>query len=203
MSVPNYKAEVVKLYNEGDYDLTTKEGSGLFTRDVAAYLHDLDADFGELLKSRGRTHVIDPLGRRVAVDAVLYKKTGQSVDVIGSSASPKAKPAWTVDKPRYGEKDWAWPAGSAPKPEPPPAPTPEPKPDLVTERLDSFEAVLRALIRAVEDDRQLLAALDGRLKGIDERLTAEETKKLTLAAKGTTSRVWGHAHEVEIVLEEQ
>jgi hypothetical protein len=217
----SYKAVVQTIFNKGQYDLTSKEGCGRFTRQVAYELHKLDAGFGELLKSSGRTHVIDRLGRRVAVDAVLYKPTGQSVDIVGSSASPKAKPAWTEDKPRYKDSDWAEPAGlgNEPVPVPEPEPQPQPSPDL-SKRIEALEvslsvhrsvhselrgkdAFLEAHInelnlKLINDLNVALAAIEA----LEDRINKLENQKLTLRAVGTTGRVFGHAHPVEIELVE-
>jgi hypothetical protein len=205
MAVPNYKAIVQKIYDIGTYDLTTKEGCSLFTRDVAAHLYGFDANFGELLKSAGRTHAIDPLGRRVAVDAILYRPTGQAVDVIGSSASPKAKPSWTVDQPRYTDKDWAIPAraGGGTGTTEPPAPPPPPPPPATDPEVDTLKEVVSAIIRAIEDLSKDLSNVRVAIAALDERLATEETKKLTLTATGSTGRMFGHAHPITITLKEE
>lgn len=196
---------VQKIYDEGHYDLTTKGGSGDFTRDVAVRLYELDDNFGELLKSSGRTHVVDSLGRRVAVDAVLYKETGQSIDIIGSSASPKAKPAWTIDKPRYDDDDWAKPAGAGVS-----GPDPDPIPPVKDEDIIRLEEKIATLEVALQTNKDLMLAIlegfEGRinelLTSIYDRLDKLETQKLTLRASGSTSRSWGHAHDVDIILEQ-
>jgi hypothetical protein len=199
------KQFVQRIYDNGDYDLTTKAGCGDFTRDVAEKLYEEDPNFGELLKSSGRTHVVDRLGRRVAVDAGLYKATGQSVDVIGSSASPNAKPAWTVDKPRYKDKDWAKPAGagvSGPDPDPVEPPSTDKDIDRLEKQIATLEvALLRntEIITTIDHD---LAVTHAYAQGLETRIAALESAKLTLRAKGTTGRAYGHAHDVEIILEQ-
>ena len=99
MSIPNLKSIVLAVHARGGWDLTTLAGCGAFTRACAVELHKADTRIVMLKKSAGRTHVVDSTGRRHAADAVLFLDAGKgtSVDLIGNSRTPRAKPSWTPD----------------------------------------------------------------------------------------------------------
>lgn len=129
---PNRKSVVETVYARGGFDITTHDGCG---RLVEAVLPELDAlDPGEwfhLKKSPGQNRY-----NGHAVDGGVHGPTGYFIDFIGSSASPNAKIAWSLDRksdggPRYkGRTDLFLPArldGS---------PTPVPQPPADTHRYD-------------------------------------------------------------------
>jgi hypothetical protein len=132
MTVPDY-SHVIRDEAERFGPLTSHERCGQFTEHCAPILFRLDANFGHLKKDPGRTQY-----NGHAVDAVLYKATGQAVDIIGASklASPErpGTPTWGVDIPRYSDADWMAPAAlpsgdeeggvNPPKPQKPPVPPP-------------------------------------------------------------------------------
>lgn len=125
MSVPNHEAVIDAVYARGGWDLTTKAGCGKFREACAWALHQIDPLWGDLKKKASQNNY---LGR--AVDAVLWKGTGQAVDIIVKSESADARPGWQVDIPRYSDADWLMPvAVSEPEPEPEPPPIPKPQPD--------------------------------------------------------------------------
>lgn len=142
MPVPNFKSVVEQVYARGGFDLTSKAGCGRFTEACCVELHATDPQFGHLKKSKSRNHVVDAHGQRHAVDAVLYKATGQSVDLIASSESPSARPAWTVDTPRYSADDWYAPVlPPSDRPDPPKPPAPD-----LEGRVSDLEAQVERLI---------------------------------------------------------
>lgn len=150
MAIPKLKHLIEQVYREGTYDLSSLEGCGVFTRDCAVRLYAEDPRFVMLKKSAGRTHVVDSKGRRHAADAVLFLENGKgtSVDIIGSSRTPQAKPAWTPDsKVRYSDADAFVPDYAAPTP--PPAPQPDPDtpgwPEDLTARVAALEAEIETI----------------------------------------------------------
>jgi hypothetical protein len=108
MSVPDY-SHIVRQRAALFGPLDSHERCGEFVEYVAPFLHAHDANFGHLKKHPGQTQY-----NGHAADAVLYKATGQAVDIIGASkiASPQnpGTPAWGVDIPRYTAADWINPS---------------------------------------------------------------------------------------------
>lgn len=156
MAIPKLKHIVEQVYREGTYTLSSLEGCGQFTRDCAMRVHAEDRRFVMLKKSAGRTHVVDTKGRRHAADALLFLENGKgtSVDIIGSSRTPDAKPAWTPDsKVRYGAKDGFVPDYVA-----------EPKPDIPNPGTPLPNLGMEARFAALERRVTLLEATDQRIK---------------------------------------
>lgn len=85
MAVPDMKHVVERVRDSRAWDFTTREEFWAYANACALAIHKKDPDFGELIKTQGQNHRIDPLGRRVAVDCVLYRPTGQAWDFIGSA----------------------------------------------------------------------------------------------------------------------
>jgi hypothetical protein len=103
-ALPDYRSIVEQVYEGGTYNLANLQGCGVYTQACAKAVHAKDPRFKQLGKKAGRTHVLDPKGRRVAGDAILFVEApGRAIacDIVGSSASPDAKPSWHWD--RYGE----------------------------------------------------------------------------------------------------
>lgn len=105
VSVPDYSADVRALFATDAFNLTTKDGCGIFTDACARMLKAKDVRFGHLIKKPGQNQYDGH-----AVDAVLYLSDtpGQSVavDLISASETPEAKPSWGLDIPRYSASDW-------------------------------------------------------------------------------------------------
>lgn len=105
VTVPDFSADVAALFATDAFNLSTKDGCGIFTDAVARLLKSKDARFGHLKKNPGQNQYDGH-----AVDAVLYLSDtpGQSVavDIIFSSETPEAKPSWGLDVPRYSPSDW-------------------------------------------------------------------------------------------------
>lgn len=149
-SIPNLKHIVQRVYDDGDFDLETLEGCGVFVRACAGPLRRADANVVMLKKSSGRTHVVDAKGRRHGADAVLYLdgNRGISIDIIGKSRTPDAKPAWTVDtKWRYTEADGFVPDYEIAEPLPSPG-TPPPTSGSELDQLKLDVAALKAWARS-------------------------------------------------------
>lgn len=104
-ALPDFRSIVEQVFEGGTYNLTNLQGGGVFTQAVAKAVNAKDPRFKLLKKSTSRTHVLDPKGRPVGADALLFVEApgrAIAVDIIGSSASPKAKPAWTWDRYKEG-----------------------------------------------------------------------------------------------------
>ena len=144
MAIPKFKTLVEGVYAAGRYDLSTLEGCGAFTRACSVAVYKIDTRIVMLKKSAGRTHVVDAKGRRHAADALLFLENGKgtSIDIIGSSRTPQAKPAWTPDSQvRYGAADGFVPDYEDAPPVPPADPPPS-APDI---------AALWARLRKLEE----------------------------------------------------
>ena len=77
-----------------DFDLSSEQGSGLFTEAAASALHTADANFGHIRKHPGQNQF-----NGHAVDAVLYKLgNGEAVaiDIIFQNGVPGARPQWLL-----------------------------------------------------------------------------------------------------------
>lgn len=128
MSVPNLKAIVVKRHKQFG-PLTSKARCGQFTEAVVVDLHAIDPNFGHLRKFGSSTQY-----HGHGVDVVLYKATGQAVDIIKASKlasdTRPCEPTWGVEREaRYTDSDTYWmPPIGVPDPPPAPAPTPRPTP---------------------------------------------------------------------------
>lgn len=144
MAIPKLKAIIEQVYRDGDFDLTTLNGCGTFTRACAGPVHEADPRIVMLKKSAGRTHVVDSKGRRHAADALLFLEHGKgtSIDIIRSSRTPQATPAWTVDvKVRYTDADGFVPDYST-EPDDQPA---DPPPTDLEARVSALEADMRTV----------------------------------------------------------
>lgn len=136
--IPKFEEIVMEVFNELKPDLSKHDECGKFTEAVAIRLHKKDPEFGHLKKRPGQNQY-----NGHAVDAILYKKAGRTVDIIGASASPKAKPRWGENvNDKYTDKDWYAPVESGnPNPNPP-SPNP-PNSSEEVERLKRENAALR------------------------------------------------------------
>lgn len=108
--IPNYASVVQHVYATGSFDLSTREGCGAFTEACALALHALNAEFGHLQKQPEQNQ-----WNGHALDAVLYKATGQTVDLILSAPSPASVPQWSVhEDDDYPPALWIDPTDLAP-----------------------------------------------------------------------------------------
>ena len=147
MAIPKLKAIIEQVYRDGNFDLSTLEGCGAFTRACAMRVYDEDSRIVMLKKSAGRTHVVDSKGRRHAADALLFLENGKgtSVDIVGKSRTPEAKPSWTPDSQvRYGTADGFVPDYEDAEPEP------EPEPEEPTVGLAARVADLEADMKTIQ-----------------------------------------------------
>lgn len=112
---PNLSGLLAPL--NGQYPLTSADGCGRYTEAAALILHGADASYGHLRKPASRSHVVDSAGNLHAVDVVLYRTSGQIVDLVSDCGGDGAHPSWSVGAPgEYSESDWYAPVGSAPAP---------------------------------------------------------------------------------------
>ena len=193
--VPNRKPEVEGIAKV--HTLSTHGGGGCFVEHVAFELHKIDPNFGHLKKNPGQNQF-----NGHAADAILYRKTGQSIDIISNSNTAKAKAAWIVDKPRYSDKDFIAPTKTClegqptPVPTPTPTPTPVPAPPPVVDltpllnriaTLEAHEVELRNLIHtlvkqlAVEEAARVIRDTE-----LDQRIIEQKDRidNLTCRARG-------------------
>jgi hypothetical protein len=145
--VPDYHLTVETIARVSN--LRTLEGCGAYTRAVVSALAPLDANFGHLRKPSWRTHVVDAAGNRHAADVILYRATGQVVDIARDCAGIDPGPSWTLGPVNEydpnalidGLPTWFTTTGT-PTPGPTPDPSPGPAPiDLsgVYGRLDQLD----------------------------------------------------------------
>jgi hypothetical protein len=154
MSVPNHFDVVQLVFQTGNFDLSTHDGCGLFTEACARELFKGDPNFGHLKKRPAQNQY-----NWHAVDAVLYRPTGQSIDLVAASESPDARPAWQEDIPRYSDADWYAPDVTPgpvdpPVPVPVPVPTPTPAPSDIARleaKIDTLQVTLTQLLTAISD----------------------------------------------------
>lgn len=143
-----------------------QENCGRFTEACAIACHAADPRFGHLKKNPGQTQF-----NGHAVDALLFKDTGQAIDIIVGSKTDSPKPGWGVDIPRYSAADWLQPAGG----EVPPVTPDPPKPPDVPQPTPTVLARVVELERKQREDRALydetLTKLNGR---VDELAKAIE-----------------------------
>jgi hypothetical protein len=100
-AIPNFRGIVDRVYARGGWNLTNLQGCGAFTRAVGVEAHADDKRFVMLKKKASRTHAVDSKGRLHGADVLLFVESSSkaiAIDIIGSSASPDAKPAWTPEK---------------------------------------------------------------------------------------------------------
>jgi hypothetical protein len=131
--IPNL-FHVVEQAHDAFGPLTSPERCGKFTEYVVPLLAAIDPNFGHLRKMPGQTQF-----NGHAVDAALYKATGQAIDIIGASkkASPEtpAQPSWGVEEEaRYTDSATYWiaavtlPGGDEESDTNPPSQPPQPLP---------------------------------------------------------------------------
>lgn len=154
--VPDFRLTVQTLARVAD--LRTLEGCGAFTRSVVSSIHPSDARFGHLRKPSWRTHVVDAAGNRHAADVILFRETGQIVDIARDCAGIDPAPSWSVGPMNEydpnalidGLPTWFGPTPTTPNPTPSPQPPPL---DLsgVYGRLDQLDA--RVVEIALQNER--------------------------------------------------
>jgi hypothetical protein len=83
------------VHSTGNYDLSTKEGCGLFTEECCRWLHDKNSPmWGHIAKTGGQNQY-----NGHAVDAIMLMATAWGVqaggyDIVHDSVSPNASPAF-------------------------------------------------------------------------------------------------------------
>lgn len=190
---PDHRQIVEQVHAEFPDLLRTNtiESCGRFTRRCAARLHEHDANWGLLTKGPGQTQY-----EGHAVDAVIYKATGQVVDIIAGAHNPSqpGRPAWSLVG-RDPSNLWAPPGGVTPEPrspDPPPEPGPEPAPAACTCNLQPLEHAVRVLRADAEALRAELLALTGEVEAI------KTAWNRPWRVRGGTSRDAYHAHQIDL-----
>jgi hypothetical protein len=194
VDVPNRFDLVQAVFNRGGHDLKTKDGCGRYTEACAAALYAVDPRFGHLKKRPGQNQV-----NGHAVDAVLFKATGQAVDIISDSESDQAKPAWGVDIPRYTAADWYAPSGVVIPPDDPPD---DDEGALATEVARLRQAVVVMDANVLEQGRHLDEVL-ARVEALERKPgggTFDPAQyQVTFPPGSATGSAYGHKHSVSLV----
>lgn len=178
MSVPNFFTVVDLVFGTGSHDITTHDGCGRFLEACAREIHRSDPAFGHLRKSGAQNQY-----NGHAVDNLLYKGTGQAIDIVIESATDKARIAWQVEEiARYTDADWFAPVDVAPPVEPPvdpppPPPIDPPAPELVLAALTRIEMQQHALAAQQTADTEAILA---RITQVVEDLEATAAKYLPM-----------------------
>lgn len=185
---PNMKPTVQAVFDAAPWDLTTHNGSGCFTEAVVYRLHELaPGQWFHLKKSGGQNQY-----NGHAVDAVLHV-SGYAVDMIGSSASAAAKPAWTLDRvdatggPRYANRPElrivptksCAPDGLPPV-TPPPASNLEARVDDLTQRIASLSGQLAVMNEQFGQLAQVVNQNAVALQAVANELTTEQENRKTV-----------------------
>jgi len=185
MAPPNEKPTVDQCARETG--TLIKRDSTAFTDYVSSTLHQKDPRWGRKVRRRG-----DWSSRNADAIAYLWENEARKdlVDIVTSSNSPQAGTAWQVyDGPNEGNGYWMEPPLIVISPSVPPPPD-----DTLEERVTALEAT-------VAKQGTMITALAGQVQTLDARVTAlEQSDTVTFTpAVISTSRVWGHAHEVVVL----
>ena len=101
MAIPSFRHIVEQVQASNQFPIQTLNGCGQLTRASAGPIHAADKRFVMLKKKASRTHVVDGKGRLHGADVLLFVESPTraiAIDIIGSSASPDAKVAWTPER---------------------------------------------------------------------------------------------------------
>lgn len=110
MSTPNHAEIVNQVFARGGWTLSSKEGAGAFCEAVVSALHAVDPEWGHLKKSGAQNQF-----NGHAVDAALYRATGNTADFIYAAGDADARPSWGVNEDdHYPASSWVAPAPPAP-----------------------------------------------------------------------------------------
>lgn len=106
---PNHYYVVEQVANErADLLQQNTEDSILeFMTILGPRLKDEDSEWGYLTKTAAEKHLTLPSGQYIAVDAFIYRRTSQVVDVLTNAVeeSGSSGPAWQ-EKPKRSNNDW-------------------------------------------------------------------------------------------------
>ena len=175
-SIPSYRSLAETVAKELGYPNRVSEaGAGQVTREVAARIYWTvgDKTIGLLKKRPGQNQYLG-----CAIDVLLHKPTGITIDIVGASGVPTSTIQWLVQSkatdPRYPESDFVVPPQPSTAPTPDPSDEPDPPADTLTPRIVGLER------RAAEQAAQLagqaaaLAELTERLLGLAQRVAILE-----------------------------
>jgi hypothetical protein len=211
MSAPNRKKEVEAICRRypqafGPPSETQDARRRLLIPIVARELNKKDGgNWGVLYRNDRQDD--DPMPGRLTSDVIVWKPTMEHFDVLTANGAmwqghgPITDPDWDWRDPsEFKTWDLNEPEPEEPKPPvlPPTGPTPAQLAELIA-RLDALEKAA-----GVTDGR--CAALEGLCQALAQRLTALETQPVKAWLKegaiveGSTSRVFGHAHEIRLTV---
>ena len=163
---PDQATVVFAVSARGGWDLRTNAGGGLFTEAVLLALRQVDPAWCHLQKSDAQNQWDGH-----AVDSVLYRSLGWSVDIIRDSESLTATPAWQPDSvARYTA------ASCLDRPAPPLSPIP-PRPDAVSsllERLDRLQDQYGLSQHTLAAVQAALTHVASQLTVIEEHLDSQD-----------------------------
>ena len=160
--VPNDFAIVQAVFATGQHNLTTNEGSCVFTDAVVRALHQKDGNWGHILKAPPQNGCYG--GKGHAVDFILYRSSLRGVDIIRQQGAPDAGVSWQVN-PGVGLPSdcsgtgcwWAPLIGTPPTPPPTPPTPPTPTPPLDLSSLHKAIGDVRLDLVRIESQVQAIA----------------------------------------------
>jgi len=198
---------LVKAYHPDEWRAMNEAGDFRFIKRLASVLHygatygdqriEADPNFG-LNGKRGNPHDLSP-------DVIAYKNPTvsfgcESADVVIAHGSPDARPGWqniTKDRDEGGTgAAWVQPERLTPTP----LPDPEPDPDdghwqEVMEAVASMRQTLDECVPMMLEARSHIAELHAEVEALTARLE-------NLRVVGTTSREWGHGHQINLKVQQ-
>lgn len=175
-SIPSYRSLAETVAKELGYPNRVSEaGAGQVTREVAARIYWVvgDHDFGLLKKKPGQNQY-----EGCAIDVLLHKPTGITIDIIGASGVPTSKTQWLVQNkatdPRYPDTDFVVPPKPTTSPTPDPPDEPDPPADTLTPRVGALEKRAAGLEAQLAGQAAALAELTERLLALAQRVAILE-----------------------------
>ena len=198
MAMPNRSKEVkeiVKRYPQtfGPPDDTLDTRRRLLIPIVARELNKIDGDNWFLLNRLDRNDE-DPKPGRLTSDVIVWEPTREHVDVLSSSGGmwgehpPITNPKWLLEE---WDKWPSWDTQTPPvedEPEPPPPPVVDPPAPPVD--LTPILTKITEIVAGISNLEKRLVVLEAKPN--------PEFKLPNLEVVGSTSRAWGHGHEVRL-----
>ena len=189
--MPNLSHVVQAVRDAHMWDFSTQAGLCAYSRTVILALNARDANFGHLVKREDQPHCVDPVGQHVAVDAVLYRATGQIADFI-ESAGPRPRRLENGDEnPDYPGNAVAWSVGA--EGEYPPSSWIAPVSGITPEEPDTDEPAdedthedamqLAALTAMYREIHVQLGAINRQAADLDRRVAEGEGRLTVLEAR--------------------
>jgi hypothetical protein len=182
---PNLSRVLAPLASQ--FALTTQAGCGRYTEAAAQVLHATDPAFGHLRVAASRPHVTDVAGNLHAVDVVLYRPNGQTVDLVRDCGKPTARPGWELgpENEYRDASDWYAPVVAAP--EPPVASSVDQFAGTVVVDLSPVLMRLDALLSHIGANERQLNDLSAQVRALSERVEVANSTLQTLSARPIVS----------------